>query len=48
MNGTEYVCEDCGVTIVEPEPPRTDLCPVCRTGGDPTAYPPLSEIRGDF
>ncbi|ACV47079.1 MULTISPECIES: hypothetical protein [Halomicrobium] len=48
MNGTAYVCDDCGVTIVERDPDQTDLCPVCRTGGDPEQYPPLNQERGDY
>ncbi|AXG11504.1 hypothetical protein DU484_17505 [Haloplanus rubicundus] len=44
----EHCCNDCSVRIVERDPSRTDLCPVCRTGSDPSNYPPISEVRGDL
>lgn len=48
MGVEKYVCDSCAVRIVEYDPPRTDLCPVCRTGGDPKNYPPISVVRGDY
>ena len=44
MTRLEYDCPDCGVAIVEHvDGDKPDLCPVCRTGGDPREYPPHRE-----
>lgn len=48
MNGTEYRCQRCGVRMVEPDPPRTDRCPVCRRAGDNADRPAISDVRGDY
>ena len=43
-----FVCNECSVRIVEVDPKRTDLCPVCRTDGEPSTHPPISQVRGDY
>ncbi|WP_435065626.1 hypothetical protein [Halobaculum sp. EA56] len=48
MTGTEYRCTSCGVGMVEPDPPRTDLCPVCRRGDDGGDRPAIADVRGDY
>lgn len=48
MSRVAYHCSTCGVRIVEHVSDEASACPVCRVGSDPSEYPPLSEVRGDF